>query len=147
VLFSSLHQRIKSLPSRNETTTVLSIVSHFIDWVILTPYKLRVIHFESGRTSYNEFVSVLLHAYTSVSNATLLFIYFTSLLHVLAYLAIIRQLFVLLKTYAVRSNNSNFGFSNHVLNTGYTYEAITDTMNIVRTGHLGKLSYLWTQER
>jgi hypothetical protein len=33
---------------------------------------------------------------------------------------------------AIRYNNSNSGYSNHILNTGHTYGNITDTMKIVK---------------
>jgi hypothetical protein len=39
---------------------------------------------------------------------------------------------------AIRSNNSNSGCSNHILNTGHTYGTITDTMDIIKTGRKGK---------
>jgi hypothetical protein len=35
---------------------------------------------------------------------------------------------------AIRNNNSNSGYSNHILNTGHTYGTITDTVDIVNTG-------------
>jgi hypothetical protein len=34
----------------------------------------------------------------------------------------------------IRSNNSNTGYSNHILNTGHTYGTITDTMEIITIG-------------
>jgi hypothetical protein len=34
----------------------------------------------------------------------------------------------------IRSNNSNSGYSSHILNTGHTYGTITDTMEIITTG-------------
>jgi hypothetical protein len=34
----------------------------------------------------------------------------------------------------IRSNNSNTGYSNHVLNIGHTYGTITDTMEIKQQG-------------
>jgi hypothetical protein len=37
-------------------------------------------------------------------------------------------------THDIRSNNSNTGYSNHVLNTGHTYGTITDTMEIKQQG-------------
>jgi hypothetical protein len=38
------------------------------------------------------------------------------------------------RTYkAIRNNNSNSGYSNHILNTGYTYETIIDKLDIMRT--------------
>jgi hypothetical protein len=39
--------------------------------------------------------------------------------------------------HAIR-NNSNFGFSNHVLNTGHKYGTVTDTMVVIRAGRKGK---------
>jgi hypothetical protein len=45
----------------------------------------------------------------------------------------------------IRSNNSNSGYSNHILNTGHTYGMITDTMDIITAGRKGK--YLNTLER
>jgi hypothetical protein len=45
----------------------------------------------------------------------------------------------------IRSNISNSGYSNHILNTGHTYGTITDTMVIITTGRNGK--YLNTLER
>jgi hypothetical protein len=38
----------------------------------------------------------------------------------------------------IRSNNSNTGYSNHILNTGHTYGTITDTMGIITTGKKGR---------
>jgi hypothetical protein len=40
----------------------------------------------------------------------------------------------------IRSNNSNSGYSSHILNTGHTYGTITDTMEIITTGRKGKHS-------
>jgi hypothetical protein len=37
----------------------------------------------------------------------------------------------------IKSNNSNSGYSNHILNTEHTYGAIADTMEII-TGKKGK---------
>jgi hypothetical protein len=34
---------------------------------------------------------------------------------------------------AIRSNNSNSGYSNHILNTGHAYGTITDAMDIIKT--------------
>jgi hypothetical protein len=36
----------------------------------------------------------------------------------------------------IRSNNSNSGYSNHILNTGHTciYETVADTIEVVTTG-------------
>jgi hypothetical protein len=39
---------------------------------------------------------------------------------------------------AIRINNSNSGYSNHMLNTGHAYGTITDTMDIIKTGRKGK---------
>jgi hypothetical protein len=36
--------------------------------------------------------------------------------------------------HAIRINNSNSGYSNHVLITEHTYGTITDTMDAIRTG-------------
>jgi hypothetical protein len=44
----------------------------------------------------------------------------------------------------IRGNNSNTGYSNHILNTRHTYRTITDTMEII-TGRKGR--YLNTLER
>jgi hypothetical protein len=33
---------------------------------------------------------------------------------------------------AVRNNNGNSGYSNHVLNTGHTYGSATDTMKVLK---------------
>jgi hypothetical protein len=38
----------------------------------------------------------------------------------------------------IRSNNSNSGYSSHILNTGHTYGTITDTMEIITMGRKGK---------
>jgi hypothetical protein len=40
--------------------------------------------------------------------------------------------------HAVRNNNSNSGYSNHILNTGHKYGKTTDTMDIIRTHRKGK---------
>jgi hypothetical protein len=40
--------------------------------------------------------------------------------------------------HAIRSNNSNFGYSNHILNTRHTYGTITDTMAVIRIGRKGR---------
>jgi hypothetical protein len=45
----------------------------------------------------------------------------------------------------IRSNNSNTGYANHILNTGHTYGTITDTMEIIKTGR--KRRYLNTLEK
>jgi hypothetical protein len=34
---------------------------------------------------------------------------------------------------AISNNNSNLGYSSHILNMGHTYGTITDTMDIIRT--------------
>jgi hypothetical protein len=39
---------------------------------------------------------------------------------------------------AIRNNNSNLGYSSHILNTGHTYGIIKDTVDIVRTHKKGK---------
>jgi hypothetical protein len=45
----------------------------------------------------------------------------------------------------IRSNNSNTGYSNHILNPGHTYGTITDTMEIITLGKKGR--YLNTLEK
>jgi hypothetical protein len=45
----------------------------------------------------------------------------------------------------IRSNNSNSGYSNHILNTGHAYGTIADTMEMITTGKKGK--YFNTLER
>lgn len=43
---------------------------------------------------------------------------------------------------AVRSNNSNSGYSNHILNTRHTYGTVTDTVDIIeQKGKEGILTY------
>jgi hypothetical protein len=44
----------------------------------------------------------------------------------------------------IRTNNCNTGYANHILNTGYTYGTITDTMEIIKTERKGR--YLNTLE-
>jgi hypothetical protein len=39
---------------------------------------------------------------------------------------------------AIRNNNNNSGYSNHILNTEHTYGTINDTMDIIRKGKKGK---------
>jgi hypothetical protein len=39
---------------------------------------------------------------------------------------------------AIRSHNGNSGYSNHILNTGYTYGNISDTMDVIKTERKGK---------
>jgi hypothetical protein len=39
---------------------------------------------------------------------------------------------------AIRSNSSNSGYSNHILNTGHTYGTITGTVDVIRTGRKGR---------
>jgi hypothetical protein len=34
---------------------------------------------------------------------------------------------------AIRNNNGNSCYSNHILSTGHTYESINNTMNIIKT--------------
>jgi hypothetical protein len=46
---------------------------------------------------------------------------------------------------AIRSNNGNSGYSNHILNTGHTYGTINDTMGIITTAKKGR--HLNTLER
>jgi hypothetical protein len=38
----------------------------------------------------------------------------------------------------VRSNNSNSGYSKHILNTGHAYGTTDDTMDVITTGWKGK---------
>jgi hypothetical protein len=38
---------------------------------------------------------------------------------------------------AIRNDNSNSAFSNHILNTEHTYDTITDTMDVIRIGMKG----------
>jgi hypothetical protein len=40
---------------------------------------------------------------------------------------------------AIRSNNSNSGYSKHIFNTGHAYGTITDTMDIVKTERKGNI--------
>jgi hypothetical protein len=46
---------------------------------------------------------------------------------------------------AIRNNNNNSGYSNHILNTGHAYGTINDTMNIIKTAKKGR--HLNTLER
>jgi hypothetical protein len=39
---------------------------------------------------------------------------------------------------AIKKNNNNSGYSNHILNTGHKYGPITDTMDIKKTHKKGK---------
>jgi hypothetical protein len=39
---------------------------------------------------------------------------------------------------AIRRNNSNLGYSNHILSTGHTYGSITDTIKIMEIEKKGK---------
>jgi hypothetical protein len=39
---------------------------------------------------------------------------------------------------AIRNNNGNSGYSNHILNTGHTYGMIANTMDIIRVGRKGR---------
>jgi hypothetical protein len=39
---------------------------------------------------------------------------------------------------AIKSNNDNSGYSNHMLNTGHTYGNIADTMKVLKTEKKGK---------
>jgi hypothetical protein len=45
----------------------------------------------------------------------------------------------------IRSNNSNSGYSNHILNTRHAYGTMTDAMDIITTGRKGQ--HLNTLER
>jgi hypothetical protein len=47
--------------------------------------------------------------------------------------------------HAIRSNNANFRYSNHILSMGHTYGTITDTVDIIRMGRKGR--HLNTLER
>jgi hypothetical protein len=47
--------------------------------------------------------------------------------------------------HAVKSNNANSGYSNHILSTGYIYGTITDTVDVIRMGRKGR--HLNTSER
>jgi hypothetical protein len=47
--------------------------------------------------------------------------------------------------HAIRSNNSNFGYSNHILHTGHTHGTVTDTMDVTSTGRKGR--HLHTLEK
>jgi hypothetical protein len=40
--------------------------------------------------------------------------------------------------HAIRNNDSNSGYSNHILNTGQKYGTIADTMGIIKTHRKGK---------
>jgi hypothetical protein len=46
---------------------------------------------------------------------------------------------------AIRNNNSNSGYSNHILNTERTYGSITDIMKVIIIQKKGK--HLNTQEK
>jgi hypothetical protein len=39
---------------------------------------------------------------------------------------------------AIRNNNTNSGYSNHLLNTPHTYGTITDIMDVIRKGRKGR---------
>jgi hypothetical protein len=41
-------------------------------------------------------------------------------------------------TKAIRNNNGNLGYSNHILNTGHAYGSITNTMKVIETEKKGK---------
>jgi hypothetical protein len=41
--------------------------------------------------------------------------------------------------HAIRNNNSNSGYSNHTLNAGNAYGAMTDDMDIIGTGKKGDI--------
>jgi hypothetical protein len=47
--------------------------------------------------------------------------------------------------YDIKSNNSNTGYSNHILNSGHNYGTIEDTMEIITMGRKGQ--YLKTLEK
>jgi hypothetical protein len=40
--------------------------------------------------------------------------------------------------HAIKSNNSNSGYSNHILYTGHTCGTVRDTMDVIRTGRKGR---------
>jgi hypothetical protein len=44
--------------------------------------------------------------------------------------------------HTIRSNNSNSGYSNHILNTGHTYGTVTDTMDIINRKERQTFKYL-----
>jgi hypothetical protein len=39
---------------------------------------------------------------------------------------------------AIRNNNVNSGYSDHILNIGHTYGTVTDTTDIIKQGEKGK---------
>jgi hypothetical protein len=39
---------------------------------------------------------------------------------------------------AIRNNNGDSGYCNHILNTGHAYGTINDTMNIIKTAKKGR---------
>jgi hypothetical protein len=39
---------------------------------------------------------------------------------------------------AIRNNNSNSGYSSHILNTGHAYGALTNTMDVIKEGRKGR---------
>jgi hypothetical protein len=47
--------------------------------------------------------------------------------------------------HAVRRNNANSRYSNHILSMGHTYGTITDTMDVIKMGRKGR--HLNTLER
>jgi hypothetical protein len=47
--------------------------------------------------------------------------------------------------HAIRNSNSNSGYSNNILNTGYTYGRVADTMDVIRRERKGR--YLNTLEK
>jgi hypothetical protein len=40
--------------------------------------------------------------------------------------------------HTLRNNNSNSGYSNHILNTGHKYDITADIMDIIKTHRKGK---------
>jgi hypothetical protein len=40
--------------------------------------------------------------------------------------------------HAIRSNNANYKYSNHILNMEHTYGTTTVTMDVIRTGRKGR---------
>jgi hypothetical protein len=47
--------------------------------------------------------------------------------------------------HAIRSNNANSGYSNHILSMGHTYGTITYTVDVIKMGRKGR--HLNTLER
>jgi hypothetical protein len=47
--------------------------------------------------------------------------------------------------YNIKSNNSNTGYSRHILDTGHSYGTMENTMDVIRIGKKGR--YLNTLEK